>query len=125
MSDGPKIMTAMEPADVSQMAMIECVRQVADNGKTTNRLLEQMQVELRDVRERVIRIEAGQLEVEVDEVKQHMTSFRGRLEALEAKENQRAGARAAADALLKYGPFVIALMTALFILLVATGRIVL
>lgn len=124
MSDG-KIMTAMDPSDVSQMALIECVRQVADNGKTTNRLLEQMQVELRDVRERVIRIEAGQLEVEVSEVKQTQTSLRTRIEALEAKEYQRAGARAAADALLKYGPFVIALVSALFVLLVATGRIVL
>jgi uncharacterized protein YukE len=131
-----KLMVATEPADVAQMAMIECVRQLADNGKTMNDILKGMQTELRDVRERIIRIEASEFKTELTAAKQEIERLRkeakdeladldDRVEKLEAKDHRRDGGQAFADAILKYGPFVIALATALFIVLLATGRIVL
>lgn len=120
-----KNMTATDPADVATLAMIEVVRQLADNGKVTNKLLDGMQVELRDVRERVIRIEAVEVHGTVKELRSDMNAIGDRVNVLEAAEDRRKGAVGFADALLKYGPFVIALITALFVLLVATKRIVL
>jgi len=131
-----KIMMATETADVAQLAMIECVRQLADNGKSMNKILEGMQTELRDVRERVIRIEASEFKAELGVAKQEIDRLRqeakgdlakldDRVEKLETADHRRAGGQAFADAILKYGPFVIALATTLFIVLVAMGKIVL
>lgn len=131
-----KIMTATEPADVATMAMIECLRQIADGNKKMSEVLEGVQVEVRDVRERLIRIEASDITSDViqaraelaevrAEAKADRDALRTRVEKLEAKESEREGGKAAADALLKYGPFVIAIVTALFVILVATKEIVL
>lgn len=128
-----KIMTATEPADVAQMAMIECVRQLADNGKTMNKLLEGMQAELRDVRERVIRIEASEFKTELNTTKAEIDRLRkedlraldARVDALELDKAGRGGAKDFADLILKWGPFAIAMVTAVFVILVATKRIVL
>lgn len=98
-----KIMAATDPADVATMAMIETMRQIADNGKATNRILEAVQAEVKDVRERVIRIEANRLETEVEEVKAEVATvkreaatergeLRRRIEVLEADKNRRDGA---------------------------------
>ncbi|WP_305096492.1 hypothetical protein [Croceibacterium aestuarii] len=131
-----KIMTANDPADVAQMALIECVRQVADNGKQTNKLLEGMQAELRDVRERVIRIEATEFKTELGQAKREIDRLRTeakgerdalavRVTALESKENQRAGVRIAFDAIVKYGPVLVVVLAGAFIVMVATGRLTL
>jgi hypothetical protein len=128
-----KIMVATDPADVAQMAIIECLRQIADNGKIANRQLEGMQAELRDVRERVIRIEASEFKAELNAVKaeterlrkEDLSRIAARVTALEMDKAERTGGTKFADALLKYGPFIIALITALFVVLVATKRIVL
>ena len=128
-----KIMTATEPADVAQMAMIECLRQIADGNKKLNSVLEGMQVEIRDVRERLIRIEASEFKVELSSAKAEIDRLRkedvkgleSRIHALETKDHKRDGAKGFADAILKYGPFIIALVTALFVVLVATRKIIL
>ena len=120
-----KIMTATDPADVAQLAMIEAMRQIADTGKATNRILEAVQSEVKDVRERVIRIEAVEVQGVMKEMRSDLTAAVVRIDALESAEDRRKGAVGFADALLKYGPFVIALITALFVVLVATKRIVL
>lgn len=128
-----KIMTATEPADVATMAMIECLRQIADGNKKLNAVLEGVQSEVRDVRERLIRIEASEFKVELTAAKAEIERLRkedlakmdARVDALETERSERMGGVKAADALLKYGPFVIAFITALFVVLVATRRIVL
>lgn len=120
-----KIMMASDPADVAQLAMIEVMRQIADNGRATHRVLEGMQGELRDVRERVIRIEAVEVQGEIRDIRSDLTSAKDRIDRLESQEDQRKGAVGFADALTRYGPLVIAFVAALFVLLVATKRIVL
>lgn len=128
-----KLMVATEPADVAQMAMIECVRQLADNGKVMNKLLEGMQTELRDVRERVIRIEASEFKTEltaakaeIDRLRQgEMKDLDARVTVLELDKAERTGGVKFADTLVKYGPVAAVLIGGLFVFLVATGRIVL
>lgn len=131
-----KIMTATEPADVATMAMIECLRQIADGNKKMGQVLEGIQVEVRDVRERLIKIEASELGVDVaqaraelaevrKEAREEREKLKARIEKLEARDHERLGASKAADALLKYGPFAIAIVTAVFLFLVATKEIVL
>lgn len=136
MPDVGKIMQATEPADVAQLAMIEALRQIADTAKRTAAGVEGVQAEVRDVRERLIRIEASEFKAELAAAKGEIERLRTtanaelealdtRLDALELERAARSGAKDFADALLKYGPFAIALITALFVVLVATGRIVL
>jgi predicted nuclease with TOPRIM domain len=120
-----KIMTATDPADVAQLAMIEALRSIADSGQKTAKVLEAVQTEVRDVRERLIRIEAAELKSELGQNKREIERLKTRVDTLEAYRDRQDGGKAFADALLKYGPFLIALVSALFVLLVATGRIVL
>lgn len=98
-----QIMAATDTADVATMAMIEAMRQLGDNGKATNRLLEAMQVEIKDVRERVIRIEAAEYKAEIQEAKQiaeavrvaaenQVGSIEKRVSALELDKHHRDGA---------------------------------
>lgn len=95
-----QIMAATDTADVAQMAMIEAMRQLADNGKATNRILEGMQAELRDVRERVIRIEAAEYKSEIQEAKalaegariaalEKVGSIESRVQSLELDKHRR------------------------------------
>lgn len=128
-----KIMTATDPADVATLAMIEAMRQLSDNGKTTNRILEGMQVELKDVRERVIRIEAAEHKDALVKAEQRMEDRHIRLDArvedmsdrvdkLEAAEDRRKGALGLADWFWRNWPAVIGFV-ALIAVLAATGRL--
>ena len=113
-----KIMTAMDPSDVAQMAMIECLRQIADGNKKMGSILDGMQSEIRDVRERLIRIEAS-------EFKSELKAMDVRIDALELDRAGRTGGRGMLDDIAKYGPIALAIVGALFIVLISTGRIVL
>lgn len=128
-----KLMVATEPADVAQMAMIECVRQLADNGKVMNKLLEGMQTELRDVRERVIRIEASEFKAELSAARTEIERLRQgemkdldtRVTVLELDKAGRVGMARFADGVVKYGPVTLAVIAAFFMVLVLTGRLTL
>lgn len=133
MPDG-KIMTALDTTDVAQMALIEAMRSLADSGKKTASAVESVQVEIRDVRERLIRIEATEFKAEIGQAKREierlrkealseMEATKRRVDVLEADKDRRDGGAAFAGAVLKYGPFVIALITALFVVLLATRQI--
>lgn len=109
MTEHGKIMAATEPADVATMAMIETMRQIADNGRATNEVLTGMQAELRDVRERVIRIEASEfktelraLKVETERIrKEDLSSVQARLTALELLRAEQNGATGMVGTILK------------------------
>jgi hypothetical protein len=127
-----KIMTATETADVAQLAMIEAMRQIADTGKATNRILEAVQTEVKDVRERVIRIEASELATDVASAKAEIANLRSestgarerlraRIEKLELRDAERNGGTKLADAFARYWPLMVMLIGA--IVLVATGKV--
>jgi acetolactate synthase small subunit len=118
-----KIMSATDPADVAQMAVIECLRQIADNGKTANRQLEAMQVEIRDVRERIIRIEATEFKGEIARVEDRTEALAVRLDALESKEDRRAGAMGLAQWGFQNWPGVLIAIITIITVLVANGKV--
>lgn len=111
-----KIMTATDTADVAQLAMIEALRSIADSGKKTAQVLEGVQSEVRDIRERLIRMEAERIDETVQEIER-------RVAKLEAAENRREGMVAFAEALKNYGPLMAVLISSLVVLLVVTGRL--
>lgn len=128
-----KIMAATETADVARMAMIEAIRQLGDNGKATNEILKGMQAELRDVRERVIRIEASEysgalkkterdLKDTIIRVDTRVDDLGERVDKLEAAEDRRKGALGLVEWFTRNWPAVIG-FAALVGVLVATGRI--
>jgi uncharacterized protein Yka (UPF0111/DUF47 family) len=116
MADGAKIMTATDTADVAQLAMIEALRSIADSGKKTAQVLEGVQTEVRDIRERLIRMEAERIDEAVQDLEQ-------RVMKLEAAENRREGMVAFAQALKDYGPLMVVLISSLVILLIVTGKL--
>lgn len=118
-----KIMTQVGDVDVAQLAVIECLRQIADGNKKTGQVLEGMQVELRDVRERIIRIEAAEYKMEMLEVRQGCEQLESRVELLEKEKFRREGAVSAYGWFLKSWPTVIALLSLMIVVLVANGKI--
>ena len=131
-----KIMMATDSADVAQLAMIECLRQIADGNKTTGEVLKGMQTELRDVRERVIRIEASEFKVEVQEAKtlaeqastlarERSDHLMKRIEILERDKDRRDGAIGVYEWVLKSWPAIIGFVAFIGTVLVANGKIVL
>lgn len=126
-----KIMTATEPADVAQMAVIECLRQIADGNKKLNSVLEGMQTEIRDVRERLIRIEASEFKAELAHAKNEIERLRkedlktidARVGALELDRGRREGAIGVVNWSFKNWPGVVGFIALVMIVLVATGRV--
>jgi hypothetical protein len=129
-----KIMTATEPADVAQMAVIECLRQIADANKKTGQVLEGMQTELRDVRERVIRIEASEFKAEVQQTKAEIAEARAlvnteiaeleaRVVVLEVDKNRRDGAISGWEYLLKSWPALVGFVAVIVVVLLANGKL--
>lgn len=117
-----QIMAATDTADVAQMATIEAIRQLADNGKRTNQILEGMQVELRDVRERVIRIEASEFKNTLIKVDTRVDDLGERVDRLEAAEDRRKGALGLVEWIGRNWPAMIG-FAGLMALLAATGRL--
>ena len=117
-----QIMAATDTAGVAQLAMIEAVRQIGDNGKATNKLLEGMQTELRDVRERVIRIEASEYKNTIIKVDARVDDLDERVEKLEADKHRRDGALGLVEWFGRNWPLVIG-FAGLIGLLLATGRL--
>jgi hypothetical protein len=126
-----KIMTATEPADVATMAMIEAMRQIADTGKATNRILEAVQSEVKDVRERVIRIEATEFKAELNATRGEIDRLREgeisrldtRVSALEMHKAEQTGGIKTASAIKDYGPILLAIVGAVVFALLATGKV--
>ena len=118
-----KILTATEPADVAQMAMIECLRQIADGNKTQSKILDGMQVELRDVRERVIRIEATEVKGAIDKVNRRADDLEDRVDKLEAIEDRRTGALNLTNWVLRNWPAVVGYIVLAAIMLLSKGGV--
>lgn len=129
-----QIMTAMDPSDVSQMAMIECLRSIADGNKKLGQLFEGLQVEVRDVRERVIRIEASEFKVEVAEAKAavaaakheadlHHEALEKRIQSLEADKNRRDGALSLVEWVGRNWPAIIGFVLLIGFVALANGRL--
>lgn len=118
-----QIMSAQTTADAAQMATIECLRALADGNKKLNTILEGVQAEIRDVRERLIRIEAAEFKSEIVAVKREIGDLRDEVDELKLTESRHAGERSAATWLFKNWPAIIAWVGMLAVVLLANGKV--
>lgn len=124
----------LTPATDDQVALMGVIEAVRSNTDAMNRMAQQS--EKRDEKQdqiiealgridtRLAVLEQNPLHQQVERNRTDIEKLDVRVVKLEAAQQQREGAHGFADNMLKYGPFAIAAITALFIVLVATGRIV-
>ena len=119
------IFVPMPDDQVGRMALIEAIRANTDAVNRLGRHSEGQDRKLDTIKDSLSSIDTRLTLLERDTLHREVEEHDLRLKVLEGESQQRKGARGFADAVLKYGPFLIALITALFIVLVASGRIVL
>lgn len=111
MSDPKKdVMMAVSSEQAIREAELLTLRQIADFMGVTGRQLEKLSETMTDTRERVIRVENSGLKEEVAEIKGDMKAMGTRVEVLEKDYNQRIGATKLAEAIHKFGPWLLALI---------------
>lgn len=113
-------MVAVDDENATRQFFVEALRQ---STKTTEALIariEKMDGNLQDVRERVIRIEANQLDRQVHKIAEDVAALEKRVDTLEKAEDVRDGQVRAANAAHKWAPTVVAVLLIL-IALVMTG----
>lgn len=125
MPDRGEILMPTPDEQVSRLALIEAIRANTDAVNRMSRHSEMTDRKLDEINRALGKIDTRLTVIENDELKQDVADHEQRLRALETELAQRQGANKLADALVKYGPFAAMLVTALFIILIATGRIVL
>lgn len=120
---GDKIITAVEPAQVAQVAMIETQRAIARSVDAAVDTMRGIQAEvkdqagmLRDVRERVIKIEAVSVDAKLAELEKEV-------EILKADKHQRDGALKFAETVRRWTPAIVAVVFVIIMFLGATGRL--
>lgn len=111
MSDPKKdLMMAVSSEQAIREAELLTLRQIADFMGVTGRQLEKLSDTMTDTRERVIRVENSGLKEEVAEMKGEIRAVGVRVEILEKDYNQRIGATKLAEAVHKFGPWLLALI---------------
>jgi predicted nucleic acid-binding Zn-ribbon protein len=132
MADRGEVFVSMPDEQLGRLSLIEAIRantdavnRLARHGEMQDEKLDKINTTLGRIDTRLTLLERATLKDEVARNRVEIDDHESRLKVIEARESERAGASKFADALLKYGPFLIALVTALFIVLVATGRIAL
>lgn len=129
-----KIMAAVDPADVTQLAFIEAMRAIADGQKRIADEAKEQGKLLMEVRERVIRIEENRLDGQVAENKaniakldermtQEVKSVLLRVDSLEQIRDQHTGATNLATFFFRYWPAIIGYFGLMLVVLKAAGKI--
>lgn len=112
------IMPVIKPDAIAQME-IHALRQISaalaatNKGlETTNRSLDRLVSDVRDVRERVIHIEAQDVKGEVREAKAEVKAMALRIDALESVRDRQSGAMGVGAWMSKHAPWLVALLMA-------------
>lgn len=117
------VMTPMVDDQLGRLALIEAIRantdavnRLARHGEATDLKLDKIINTISDMNTRLTVIERDGLKADV-------VALEDKVAVLENDLRERTGARKFADTLAKYGPIVTVLVTALIIVLLATGKI--
>lgn len=123
MPDTPEFMTPARSTDVALSAMIETQRAIADSVKAAAKTMEGMQAEMRamggevrDVRERVVRIEAVAVDKRVAELEKDV-------DLLKADKAGRDSVSKFAETVRRWMPSAVAIIFVIILFLRATGRL--
>lgn len=121
----PEILTPTTDADLGRLALIEAVRantdavnRMAKHGDKTDTKLDAVIASLGKIDTRLSLIEHGDVSEDVADLKRRVT-------ALEMDKASRGGAKGLADMLAKFGPIVLAIVGAVYLVMTATGKPVL
>jgi hypothetical protein len=120
---GSNVMTPMVDDQLGRLALIEAIRANTDAVNRLARHGEATDIKLDKIITTISGMDTRLTVIERDGLKADVAALEEKVNILEGDLRERRGARNFADTLLKYGPFAIALITAVFIVLVATGRI--
>lgn len=104
------VMMAVSSQEAIREAELLTLRQIADFMGVTGRQLEKLSETMTDTRERVIRVENSGLKEELAGVKGDMKAACARIEVLERDYHQRIGATKLAEAVHKFGPWLLAIL---------------
>lgn len=96
-----------QPNGPDTTAQIELIHQLAESVRQQTEILTQLQLQFANMAERLARIEANQLHVEVDRVREDLKAQKARIDALMRDKDRRDGALGAADWLQKSVPWAI------------------
>lgn len=118
-----EIMMPVPKPEAVVMAEIHALRQISDALTATNRSLATLTADVRDVRERVIKIEAKDMDAKIAEYRSEcrtscaelradIKAANVRIDVLEAAKDRTAGAMSVGAWLTKYAPWLVALIMA-------------
>ena len=99
-------------ADAVAEMNIHALRQISDGLAATNRAMSAFGDDLKDVRERVIRIEERDVKGEIQELRAEHKAIGLRVDALERVKDRQDGALGAGNWLAKYAPWLLAVVAA-------------
>ncbi len=125
MADRGEILMPTSDEQVGRLALIEAIRANTDAVNRMSRHSEMTDRKLDEINRALGKIDTRLTVIENDELKQDVADHEQRLRSLELDRAERGGMGKFADAVLKYGPFAVLLVTALFIVLVATKQVTL
>jgi len=124
-----EIFTPMNDDQLGRLSLIEAIRantdavdRLARYGERQEKKLDDIGVQLGKIDTRLTVIERSTLREEVKKNRDEIEALDGRVRSLELEREQRRGAIGALEAARKYGPLLIILLTAFFVLMFATGR---
>lgn len=112
MSAGDEIMMPVPKPEAVAMAEIHALRQISDALQTTNQNLTVLAADVKDVRERVIRIESQDMRGQIIELRGDLKAACIRIDALEATRDRQAGALSVGGWISKYAPWLVAIFMA-------------
>lgn len=128
MSKG-EVLTPMNDDQLGRLSLIEAIRantdavdRLARYGERQDKKLDDIGAQLGKIDTRLTVIERSTLREEVKKNGDEIASIDGRVRTLELEREQRRGAMSAVEAVRKYGPLIVVLLTAFFVLMLATGR---
>jgi hypothetical protein len=106
-------------------ANTDAVNRLARHGEMQDKKLDRINDTLGKIDTRLTLLERDTLKTDVARNRGEIDELKDKVGRLEAKDHERVGGLKFLDAVAKYGPMTLALVAAFFILLIATGKVVL
>lgn len=118
-------MVPREEGDATHLVFIHALRANADAMKRIADQQDRISSKVDGVSEGIHSLDKRMSVIEANSVTKKVERLEDRIAMLEKARDQQVGAVGALDAAAKYGPMALAIIGILFIVMVATGRIVL
>lgn len=119
----PDLLMPVTDDHAARLIEIEALRQITDNLKGLRDEIKEARGDVSDVRERVIRIEAGQLDRQVETNTTAIGKLAERIDALERDKDRRDGAVSGLEWVFKNWPGILGFFALVFLILTVSGKL--